>query len=165
MMLGLLSMADSVTPPPPKKDDDYKDENHVWHEDEIFVFGSNLAGIHGAGAAKFAYEHCGAKWGFGNGLCGKSYAIPTKKLNVKDSLTLEEISAYVEYFVSYTKKPVVLQLRLKFFLTAIGTGLAGFTDEEIAPLFAEVCQENVRVPPQWKGIIERIRAERGLGSP
>lgn len=98
---------------------------------EIFVFGSNEAGIHGAGAAKFAVKHHGAKYGQGVGPQGNSYAIPTKDRNIQ-TLPLEKIKEYVDEFIFYaSQRP----LRI-FKVTAIGCGLAGYKPEQIAPMFA-----------------------------
>ena len=94
--------------------------------DEVFVFGSNLAGMHGGGAARLAYERFGAVWGCGVGLQGQSYAIPTMQGGV------ETIRPYVDDFVEFA----VLHPELKFLVTRIGCGIAGFADAEIAPLFA-----------------------------
>ena len=93
---------------------------------EIFVFGSNLAGFHGGGAARIAYEQFGAEWGVGVGRTGQCYAIPTMQGGV------ETIRPYVEEFIQYAKQ----HPELTFLVTRIGCGIAGFTDEQIAPLFA-----------------------------
>lgn len=110
----------------------------------IFVFGSNLAGIHGAGAAKEAYLRYGAVMGRGNGLSGSSYAIPTKNQFLK-SLTLQQIEVYVRDFISYAKK----HSELYFKVTQVGCGLAGFTANEIAPLFKEA-PGNCAFDEKWK---------------
>ena len=95
-------------------------------DNEIFVFGSNLAGHHGGGAARLAYNRFGAVWGQGVGLQGQSYAIPTMQGGV------ETIKPYVDQFIEFaTSHP-----ELTFLVTRIGCGIAGFRDEEIAPLFA-----------------------------
>jgi hypothetical protein len=92
----------------------------------IFVFGSNLAGRHGAGAAKFAHDNHGAVYGVGVGLTGNSYAIPTKDENIK-TLPLYKIREYFEEFVSFAQdNPEKL-----FMLTPIGTGLAGHPKREV----------------------------------
>ena len=106
-------------------------------ENEIFVFGSNLAGSHGGGAARQAYEHFGAIWGQGVGLQGQSYGIPTMHGGV------ETIKPYVDEFVEYAKA----HPELRFLVTRVGCGIAGFRDEDIAPLFAECVElENVFLP-------------------
>ena len=94
--------------------------------DEVFVFGSNLAGMHGGGAAFAAYRKFGAVWGCGVGHQGQSYAIPTMQGGV------ETIKPYVDAFIDYAKA----HPELFFFVTRIGCGIAGFDDTEIAPLFA-----------------------------
>ena len=109
-------------------------------ENEIFVFGSNLAGAHGGGAARFAYERFGAVWGEGVGLHGQTYAIPTMQGGV------ETIKPYVDDFISFAKE----HAELTFFVTRIGCGIAGFRDEEIAPLFADAIDvENVILPKEF----------------
>ena len=97
-------------------------------DDEVFVFGSNLAGQHGGGAARIAYESFGAEWGVGVGLTGQSYAIPTMQGGV------ETIKPYVDDFIEFAKA----HKELFFYVTRIGCGIAGFRDREIAPLFKEV---------------------------
>lgn len=94
--------------------------------DEIFVFGSNLAGCHGGGAARLAFERFGAVWGQGIGLQGQSYAIPTMQGGV------ETIRPYVDQFIEYAR----CHPQLRFLVTEIGCGIAGFTVGQIAPLFA-----------------------------
>ena len=95
--------------------------------DEIFVFGSNLEGMHGGGAAWVAYEAFGAVWGQGVGLQGQSYGIPTMQGGV------DTIKPYVDDFIAFTRR----HPELFFYVTRIGCGIAGFQDREIAPLFAE----------------------------
>lgn len=94
-------------------------------ENEVFVFGSNLDGNHGGGAAWAAYKKFGAIMGQGVGLQGQSYAIPTMQGGV------ETIKPYVDEFIQYAKK----HPNLTFYVTRIGCGIAGFKDEEMAPLF------------------------------
>ena len=96
----------------------------------IFVFGSNLAGRHGKGAALYAREHHGAVYGQGAGLQGSSYAIPTKDAQIR-TLPLLHIRGYVDDFKTFAaSRPDLL-----FQVTAIGCGLAGYTPADIAPLF------------------------------
>lgn len=96
----------------------------------IFVFGSNTAGIHGAGAARYAYTHEGAEGGVGVGLTGNSYALPTKDSRLR-SLPLYIIKGYVQDLLDFaTANP-----SMTFKVTRIGCGLAGYTDAEIAPMF------------------------------
>jgi hypothetical protein len=111
--------------------------------DPVFVFGSNLAGRHGKGAALWARQHRGAKRGRGVGFHGNSYAIPTKDHAIK-TLPLAEISAYVDEFIEFAWA----RADLKFQLTPIGCGLAGYKPEQIAPMFADA-PENVTLPPEF----------------
>lgn len=108
--------------------------------DEIFVFGSNLAGIHGAGAAKTAHELFRARKGRGFGPTGQCYAIPTKDSDLS-VLPLSEIKQYVEAFLMYAED----QQNLTFLVTEIGCGLAGYRPKQIAPMFFG-CTENVILP-------------------
>lgn len=110
----------------------------------IFVFGSNLAGIHGAGAALFARKNYGAVYGEGRGRTGNSYALPTKNQQIK-TLPLQEIQKYVTEFVMYASK----NSNLEFKLTRIGCGLAGYVDNEILALFPPDLPDNIYVPPEW----------------
>ena len=106
-------------------------------ENEIFVFGSNLEGMHGGGAARLAYNKFGAIWGQGVGLQGQSYGIPTMHGGV------EAIKPYVDEFIEFAKS----HPELTFLVTRIGCGIAGFRDEEIAPLFKECIEiDNVILP-------------------
>jgi len=112
--------------------------------DEIFVFGSNRCGFHGGGAARIAMEDFGAKWGEGLGPTGKCYAIDTM------SGGIENIRPQVNSFLDYAKK----HSELKFFVTRIGCGIAGYTDKEIAPLFAEAQNiNNIYLPKSFWNII------------
>ena len=110
----------------------------------IFVFGSNLAGKHGAGAARVALLHHGAIYGEGIGRVGDSYAIPTKDKAIQ-SLPLDEIREYVNSFIKYAS----LRLDVEFQVTQIGCGLAGFTAEQIAPMF-EPAPGNCYFDSAWK---------------
>lgn len=110
----------------------------------IFVFGSNLAGRHGAGAALFARQNHGAIYGKGQGRQGNSYAIPTKDKNIK-TLPLSRIKEYVEVFLEYAKEHQDEQ----FEITRIGCGLAGYVDHQIAPMFKDATN-NCYLPNGWK---------------
>jgi len=112
--------------------------------DVVFVFGSNLAGRHGRGAALYARDIYGAKNGVGRGPTGQAYAIPTKDEFV-ESLALESIEHYVKEFLEYArfKKDDV------FFVTRIGCGLAGYTNKQIAPMFRGA-PDNCIFDIQWK---------------
>lgn len=108
--------------------------------DEVFVFGSNLAGMHGGGAAYVAFRKFGAVMGCGVGLRGQSYAIPTMQGGV------ETIKPYVDAFIEFAKA----HPELFFYVTRIGCGIAGFRDREIAPLFTEaVTLPNVCLPESF----------------
>jgi hypothetical protein len=113
---------------------------------EFFVFGSNLAGIHGAGAAKVAREMFAAERGVGIGPTGHSYAIPTKDkdFNVRD---LQHIYFDVQVFCQVTK----FEPEKKWFVTRVGCGLAGFSDSQIAPMFKEAI--NCSFAEQWKAYL------------
>lgn len=107
---------------------------------EIFVFGSNLEGMHGGGAAFVAYRKFGAVMGQGVGLQGQSYAIPTMHGGV------EVIKPYVDEFIAFAQA----HPELVFLVTRIGCGIAGFLDSEIAPLFAEAhAVPNIVLPEGW----------------
>ena len=115
--------------------------------DRIFVFGSNLAGYHGAGAAYEAVRLWGAKMTVGFGPTGQSYAIPTKDKDIQ-TLPLTRIAVYTGEFASYASK----HPELTFLVTRIGCGLAGYTDEEMAPLFKDcIYLSNVVLPYGWGG--------------
>lgn len=116
---------------------------------EVFVFGSNEAGIHGLGAALEAKKNFGARAGIGVGYMTKGgkrhcYAIPTKDKNIK-TLSLNVIHRYIEQFILYTQA----HSYATFFVTRVGCGLAGYKDNMIAPLFAD-CRENVIFPEEWR---------------
>lgn len=117
------------------------DEN-VPHPNSYFVFGSNLKGIHGAGAAKQARMDFGAQLGVGEGYTGRSYAIPTKDRNLK-VLDLDTIGFHIRKFVEETQKE-----KNHFYVTPIGCGLAGYEPEDIAPMF-QGCV-NCYFPYSWK---------------
>lgn len=115
---------------------------------QCFVYGSNLSGVHGAGSARAAWESHGAIWGNGVGYSGNSYGIPTKDRNI-EPMTIAEIKPYIDDFVKFaTKHPGT-----EFNIVAIGCGLAGFTPEQIAPMFREV-PENCNLPEEFKQILE-----------
>jgi hypothetical protein len=115
---------------------------------EIFVFGSNLAGRHGAGAAKIAQSMFGAKYGFGRGIMASSWAIPTKSKDLR-TLPLSEIKGYVSDFVNYTR-----HADIKFFVTRVGCGLAGYKDHQIAPMFKGA--KNCSFAEEWQPYLEEI---------
>ncbi len=105
-------------------------------ENEIFVFGSNIQGAHGGGAAWYAHKHFGAEWGVGDGLTGRTYALPT--MEGKDAM-----KAAVDRFIACARQ----HPELTFLVTAVGCGIAGYTPSEVAPLFREATSlENVYLP-------------------
>ncbi len=113
---------------------------------EIFVFGSNLNGLHGGGAARIAYKCFGALWGQGVGLQGQSYAIPTMHGGV------ESIKPYVDDFIEFAFS----HPEYKFLVTRIGCGIAGFSPNELAPLFLKVIDlPNVILPKDFVEVIHR----------
>lgn len=115
-------------------------------ENEIFVFGSNLGGFHAGGAARAAHMRFGAIWGQGVGLQGRSYAIPTMHGGV------DVIQPYVDEFISFAQS----HPDLKFLVTRIGCGIAGFTAADIAPLFANaIDQENIILPKDFVRLLEQ----------
>lgn len=119
---------------------------------EIFVFGSNESGIHGAGAAKMAIKW-GAKYGNPEGIQGKTYAIPTKDKSIKKTLSLEEIKVYVDRFVEYAKN----NDNLVFLVTEIGCGLAGYRAKDIAPLFIDALNvENISLTERFWNHIKNL---------
>lgn len=117
---------------------------------EIFVFGSNLAGRHGKGAALQAKKLFGAVNGVGAGRQGQCYAIPTKGRNL-EVLPLSHIEAHVDMFRVYAK----FRHDLIFLVTEIGCGLAGYTPEQVAPLFRNM-PENVRLPKRFIEVLEKL---------
>jgi len=110
---------------------------------EIFVFGSNRAGRHGAGAALYARENHGAIYGQGVGLQGSSYGIPTKGYNM-EVLSLDEIADYVEVFLDFAQD----HPEMTFHVTAIGCGLAGYKPRHIAPMFKDA-PANCKLPLEF----------------
>lgn len=111
----------------------------------IFVFGSNLAGRHGAGAALYARKNHGAIYGQGIGLQGNSYGIPTKDEGLR-SLPLGEIQRHIEDFLRFALE----HPEIEFQVTPIGCGLAGYKHQQIAPFFA-AAPSNCKLPPEFSG--------------
>lgn len=109
----------------------------------IFVFGSNLAGRHGKGAALTARKDWGAVYGIGIGRTGDSYAIPTKGYAL-EVLSLAIINVHIMNFIQYAKE----HPELDFYVTKIGCGLAGYKEEQIIPMFAKA-PRNCRLPEGW----------------
>lgn len=113
---------------------------------DIFVFGSNLAGRHHGGAARVAVNRFGAVMGQGEGLQGRSYAIPTMQGG------LQTIKPYVDKFIEFAKQ----EQALTFYVTKIGCGIAGFQISEIAPLFKDaIGVNNIRLPREFAELIEQ----------
>lgn len=113
---------------------------HDLASNEVFVFGSNLGGMHGGGAARIAYRYFGAKMGVGVGLQGQSYAIPTMQGGP------ETIRPYVDEFIDFARQ----HPETTFLVTPIGCGIAGFTPADIAPLFQNAVEvENVWLPESF----------------
>lgn len=126
-------------------------DNITFLEDhDVFVFGSNLSGTHGKGAAKTALQW-GAKWGVGEGLVGQTYALPTKGRDYRKTLSLNTIRMHVENFILCALKHPYLS----FLVTRIGCGYAGYTDEEMAELMADAVNvDNIYLPASFLKILE-----------
>lgn len=125
-----------------------------FHEDmtqpvlpnSLFVFGSNLAGRHGSGSARAAYDHYGAAMGVFNGHTGDAYAIPTVDTAIQP-LPIEVIGMYIDELHQFAK----IYPNFNLFVTRLGCGIAGFTDEEVARQFANVSWTgNFDFPIEWK---------------
>ena len=119
-------------------------DNHDVHRQDIFVFGSNLSGIHGSGAAYHARHQCDAIIGDGVGRTGRCYAIPTKNEDISETLDLATIAVFVRGFLAHAK----MNPKTTFFVTRIGCGLAGLQNADIAPMFADA-PENCIMPELW----------------
>ena len=115
----------------------------------VFVFGSNLSGIHGGGAARFAHDHCGAEWGVGQGRTGQAYALPTVREHIAGPLPLPLIAEAVGRFLHYA----ATHPEESFFVTRVGCGLAGYRDSDIAPLLRDA-PANCSLPQPWQALIE-----------
>lgn len=117
----------------------------------IFVFGSNRQGRHGKGAALHALNHCGAIWGRPEGRQGDAYAIVTKELRPSmPAVMLDEVKLGVERLLAYAR----LQTQFDFKVSPIGCGLAGFTPEQMAPLFRNR-PKNVELPVEFLNVLEK----------
>lgn len=129
----------------------YHDESIIKSltEDTVFVFGSNLAGTHAGGAAKTALLHFGAIKEVGRGWSGQSYAIPTMNEHLQQ-MPLSQIQHYIEDFKIYTKN----HPKIKYFITSLGCGVAGYKVEEIAPMFKGI-SKNVIFPASFRPFVER----------
>lgn len=120
----------------------------------VLVFGSNTAGRHGAGSARFAKEWYGAESGMGTGRTGNTYAIPTKSAELT-TLSLDKIRRYVDGFLEYASG----NASQEFWLTRIGCGLAGYSDADIAPMFADA-PGNILFPGKWLEYFGRLEKPR-----
>ena len=116
---------------------------------QVFCFGSNLAGRHGAGAAYIAMRFFGAEYGKGAGFTGRCYAIPTKDKNIR-TLPLDEIKLFIDSFVLITHKVTDKE----FIVTQIGCGLAGYEARQIAPLFKGCNPDNTLFDIEWREYLE-----------
>ena len=126
----------------------HKDGSLPENIKSVFVFGSNLAGNHGAGAALVAKQKFGAIQGEGIGRRGMSYAIPTKDKKIR-TLPRAIVSVYIADFCKYTRDNPCLE----FFITRVGCGLAGFKDSDIAPLFKAANKANCNFPEEWSNFL------------
>lgn len=118
-------------------------------ENEIFVFGSNLASIHGKGSAKIAAERFGAKAGTAFGLEGQSFAIPTKDKKIK-TLKLVQIKYFIDKFIEFARQ----NSQLTFYVVEIGCLNAGYKPSDIAPMFKEAHEiENIYLPESFWNIL------------
>jgi len=129
----------------------YHDESIIKSltEDTVFVFGSNMAGTHQGGAAKTALLHFGAMKGVGRGWSGQSFAIPTMNEHLQQ-MPLSQIQHYIDDFKVYSKN----HLKIKYFITAVGCGVAGYKVEEIAPMFKGI-SHNVILPISFRPFVEK----------
>lgn len=118
---------------------------HTKDDPRIFVFGSNLLGIHGAGAAAYARNDLGAELGVGEGLTGRTYALPTC-YQPGEPVTMQELAVYIDTFFEYASE----HPEMRFFLSKIGCGIAGFDEDTVADLVDRLGPpSNVDIPPDW----------------
>ncbi len=129
----------------------YHDESIIktLPEDTVFVFGSNLAGTHQGGAAKTAHLFFGATKGVGRGWAGQSFAIPTMNEHLQQ-MPLSQIQHYIDDFKIYAKN----HPKMKYFITSVGCGVAGYKVEEIAPMFKGIAR-NVIFPVSFRPFVEK----------
>ncbi len=118
------------------------------NDEAVFVFGSNEAGIHGAGAAREAYNNHGAVRGQGFGPQGNSFATPTCALptgQLNSKISYEKLTYYIKCFILYALQ----HPELDFQVTRIGCGFAGWKEEDVAPLFDDA-PLNCYFDEEWK---------------
>ena len=134
------------------------------NDDSIFVFGSNLAGRHGKGSAKVAYEKFGAIYSQGEGRQGQSYAIATKDgrkgtpplADPAATLSLDKIKKGVDTFIQYAKS----HPDDKFFIVRLGCDLAAWKDSDIGPMFTDA-PSNCSLPENWKEfVVPRVQTKK-----
>lgn len=125
--------------------------NRKFHKDgsspapgQVFVFGSNLSGFHGGGAARAAHQLYGAGWGEAEGMTGNSYAIPTVQEHIAGPLSIDQIAVAVGQFIEFAQA----NPSTDFFVTRVGCGLAGHRDQDIAPMFSG-SPDNCSLPDTW----------------
>lgn len=137
-------------------------QNNPW----VFVFGSNIQGRHGAGAALKAYQSYGARMGVGVGQEGFSYGIPTKDQNHEtkalETMSLERIEKYANVACRYMAHRIE-NAHQRYWFTAIGTGLAGYEHSQIAPMFRQFekfnagsirVEDHLSFPDEWFEYLE-----------
>jgi hypothetical protein len=122
---------------------------HTPADKRVFVFGSNRLGIHGAGAARYAHDELGFPWGMGEGITERAYALPTCS-SPGMPLTLPEVRRAVRSFLAMASLIDALDASgIRFFVSEVGCGFAGFTPDQIKPLFADA-PRNCDLPPGWR---------------
>ena len=138
----------------------HNDSSRQFHPDNfipdrtwIWVFGSNEAGRHGKGAAAIAHVNFRAHYGVGQGATGNAYAIPTKDRHLR-VLPIDRIAKAVDEFLAYARA----NPKLRFFVTRVGCGLAGFSDEQMGPLFTQA-PLNCSIPTAWAAYMHTQFAE------
>ena len=119
-------------------------------DNEVFVFGSNIQGRHGGGAAAIAFNRFGAEWGKGNGMQGQSYAIPTMHGGI------ETIRRYVDEFIEFARA----NGDKRFLVTEIGCGIAGYSVSDIAPLFFTAIDDDIQNIYLPKRFIDEYKKEK-----
>jgi hypothetical protein len=126
----------------------FHDDGTAPADGQVFVFGSNLSGRHAGGAARAAADLYGAADGISEGLTGRSYALPTVQADLAGPLPLEAVAEAVARFLAFAQA----NPDTSFHVTRVGCGIAGFTDEQIAPLFA-AAPDNCSLPKPWESFV------------